>query len=77
LAPPSSGESGAAGPRTGGAPGPRYADHPAVVMWHDHNEYGAPVGEDFSPASGAAFRGWLRARYGTPDGLNAAWGTAF
>lgn len=55
----------------------RYADHPAVVMWHVHNEYGAPVGEDYSPASVTAFREWLRERYGSLDALNAAWGTAF
>ncbi len=55
----------------------RYAHHPAVAMWHVHNEYGAPVGEDYSPASVAAFREWLKARYGTLDALNAAWGTTF
>ena len=55
----------------------RYADHPAVVMWHVHNEYGVPVGEDYSELSVGAFREWLRARYGTLDALNAAWGTAF
>lgn len=55
----------------------RYAGHPAVVLWHVHNEYGVPVGEDYSPASVAAFRGWLQERYATLDALNAAWGTAF
>lgn len=55
----------------------RYAAHPAVVLWHVHNEYGVPVGEDYSPASVAAFRAWLAERYGSLDDLNAAWGTAF
>ena len=55
----------------------RYGNHPAVVMWHVHNEYGVPVGEDYSELSVGAFREWLRARYGTLDALNAAWGTAF
>lgn len=55
----------------------RYADHPAVVLWHVHNEYGAPVCEDFSPHALVAFRAWLADRYGDLDGLNAAWGTTF
>lgn len=55
----------------------RYASHPAVVMWHVHNEYGVPVGEDYSAQSARAFRDWLRARYGSLDALNDAWGTAF
>ena len=55
----------------------RYAKHPAVVLWHVHNEYGVPVGEDYSPASVAAFRLWLQEKYGSLHELNAAWGTAF
>ncbi|MCW4385411.1 beta-galactosidase [Salinibacterium sp. SYSU T00001] len=55
----------------------RYASHPAVVLWHVHNEYGVPVGEDYSPQSVAAFRVWLEKRYGDLEGLNRAWGTAF
>lgn len=55
----------------------RYATHPAVVMWHVHNEYGVPVGEDYSPQSVTAFREWLREKYTDLDGLNRAWGTAF
>jgi beta-galactosidase len=74
---PSSPEYRAAAARIAGELARRYAEHPAVVLWHVHNEYGAPVGEDFSAQSVAAFREWLRARYGTLDALNAAWGTAF
>jgi beta-galactosidase len=55
----------------------RYANHPAVVMWHVHNEYGAPVGESYDDYSVAAFRVWLREKYGSLDALNDAWGTAF
>ncbi|MFF2488182.1 beta-galactosidase [Microbacterium sp. NPDC058062] len=55
----------------------RYGSHPAVVMWHVHNEYGVPVGEDYSAQSVRAFRGWLREKYSTLDALNAAWGTTF
>lgn len=54
----------------------RYAHHPAVVMWHIHNEYGVPSAEDYSEPATRAFRTWLRRRYGTLDALNAAWGTA-
>lgn len=55
----------------------RYANHPAVVMWHVHNEYGAPVAESYDVASVGNFRDWLRRRYATIDDLNAAWGTTF
>ncbi|GAB3006028.1 beta-galactosidase [Saccharothrix stipae] len=57
--------------------GARYGDHPAVALWHVHNEYGAPVGACYCPESGAAFRRWLRARHGDLDALNQAWGTTF
>jgi beta-galactosidase len=63
--------------RIAGALAERYAEHPAVVLWHVHNEYGVPVGEDYSPRAVTAFRDWLRARYGSLEALNAAWGTAF
>ncbi|MDP9026863.1 MAG: beta-galactosidase [Actinomycetota bacterium] len=55
----------------------RYAEHPALVMWHVHNEYGAPVAESYDQHSVRAFRAWLECRYGGLDGLNAAWGTTF
>ncbi|MDQ1053535.1 beta-galactosidase [Arthrobacter sp. SORGH_AS 212] len=55
----------------------RYGSHPGVVLWHVHNEYGAPVSESYDDASVAAFQTWLQARYGSLDALNAAWGTLF
>ncbi|WP_447913568.1 beta-galactosidase [Microbacterium phyllosphaerae] len=55
----------------------RYAHHPALVAWHVGNEYGNEVPRDFGADSAVAFRTWLRARYGTLDRLNDAWGTAF
>jgi len=55
----------------------RYGAHPAVRMWHVHNEYGAPVSESYDEHSVSAFREWLRRRYGTLDEVNDAWGTTF
>jgi beta-galactosidase len=55
----------------------RYADHPAVVMWHVHNEYGCHNAQCYCDNSAEAFRTWLQRRYGELDELNAAWGTAF
>ncbi|WP_460796500.1 beta-galactosidase [Microbacterium sp. GXF0217] len=55
----------------------RYAQHPAVVMWHVGNEFGCHLWMDFSDAARDAYRDWLTQRYGTIDALNAAWGTSF
>jgi beta-galactosidase len=60
--------------RIAGALAERYGEHPAVAMWHVHNEYATVCWCDHAAA---AFRVWLRARYGTLDTLNEAWGTAF
>ncbi|WP_207756631.1 beta-galactosidase [Nonomuraea cypriaca] len=57
--------------------GHRYHDHPALAMWHIHNEYGCHNSRCYCDTSAAAFRTWLTARYGTLDALNDAWGTAF
>ncbi|MCK0116175.1 beta-galactosidase [Isoptericola sp. S6320L] len=50
----------------------RYAGHPAVRMWHVGNELGQVC---YGDESAAAFRRWLRARYGTVEALNEAWAT--
>jgi beta-galactosidase len=55
----------------------RYGGHPAVVLWHVNNEYGAPVGECYCETSQAAFRDWLRDRYRDLETLNERWGAAF
>jgi beta-galactosidase len=55
----------------------RYAEHPALAMWHVGNEYGCHVSACWCDASAAAFRTWLRHRYETLERLNQAWGTDF
>jgi len=52
----------------------RYADHPALALWHVHNEYGTWCHCGHVAAS---FRRWLRDRYGSLDALNEAWTTSF
>ncbi|GAA3771926.1 beta-galactosidase [Plantactinospora mayteni] len=52
----------------------RYAGNPAIVAWHVGNEYG---GACYCDLCAAAFRDWLRDRYGSLDALNAAWYTTF
>lgn len=55
----------------------RYADHPALVLWHVSNELGCHNALCYCDVSAAAFRGWLRERYGDLEALNSAWGTSF
>lgn len=64
----------AAARRIASALAERYGDHPAVALWHVHNEY---VTLCWCEHTAAAFRVWLRARHGSLDALNEAWGTAF
>ena len=55
----------------------RYAQHPALALWHISNELGCHNSRCYCDVSAGAFRDWLMHRYGTLQGLNAAWGTAF
>ncbi|WP_045742318.1 beta-galactosidase [Actinoplanes rectilineatus] len=64
----------AAARRIAAALGERYAGHPALAMWHVHNEYGTDCRCDLTAE---AFRTWLRDRHGDLDVLNEAWTTAF
>jgi beta-galactosidase len=52
----------------------RYAGHPALALWHVHNEYATDCHCDHVAT---AFRRWLRDRYGCLDRLNEAWTTTF
>ncbi len=55
----------------------RYGEHPAVVLWHVHNEYGCHNAHCFCDVSAEAFRRWLQRRYGGLTELNASWATTF
>ncbi|WP_310527542.1 beta-galactosidase [Nocardioides sp.] len=58
--------------------GERYAEHPALALWHVSNEIGCHNARCYCEVSAAAFRRWLRARYDDDvDRLNHVWGTAF
>jgi beta-galactosidase len=52
----------------------RYAGHPALAMWHVHNEYGTVC---YCDHAADGFRRWLAERHGDLDRLNQAWGTSF
>ncbi|WP_435176700.1 beta-galactosidase [Halorussus sp. AFM4] len=56
----------------------RYADDPRVAGWQTDNEYGCHATvRCYCEDCAAAFREWLRERYGSIEALNEAWGTAF
>lgn len=55
----------------------RYANHPALRLWHVSNELGCHNALCYCDVSAAAFRRWLEKRYGVVDELNRAWGTTF
>ncbi|HTJ36224.1 MAG TPA: beta-galactosidase [Dactylosporangium sp.] len=74
---PSSPEYAAAAANIADRLGRRYGDHPALALWHVHNEFAGVNAHCYCGTCGAAFRAWLRARHGDLATLNAAWGTAF
>lgn len=54
-----------------------YGPHPAVIGWQIDNELNCELNEFYSEADSAAFRSFLKEKYGSLDSLNRAWGTAF
>ena len=52
----------------------RYANHPAVILWHLSNEMS---GECHCELCQQKWREWLKEKYGTLDKLNDAWWTSF
>lgn len=54
-----------------------YAAHPSIIGWQIDNEINCETNVFYSDADHAAFRGWLKERYGTLQALNASWGAVF
>ncbi len=54
-----------------------FKDHPAVVGWQIDNELNCEISVFYSDADHAAFRDWVKRKYGSLDALNKAWGTVF
>lgn len=56
----------------------RYGGHPLIAAWQTDNEYGChDTILSYSDAARRAFQDWLKARYGTVDALNQAWGNVY
>ena len=55
-----------------------YGNHPAVIGWQLDNEFGChDTARCYCENCVAAFRVWLKNKYGSLDALNAAWGAVF
>jgi beta-galactosidase len=52
----------------------RYKDHPALLLWHVANEYGTYC---YCDTCAAAFREWVKKRYGTIEEVNRRWNLSF
>ena len=52
----------------------RYAQHPAVILWHLSNEYGGECRCDLCQEK---WRAWLQKKYGDLESLNKRWWTSF
>lgn len=63
--------------RIAGKMAEHYGAHGALVGWQIDNELNCEVDVFYSDADRAAFRLWLKERYGSLEALNAAWGATF
>jgi beta-galactosidase len=54
-----------------------YRDNTNILGWQIDNEMNNENPECFSNSCRAAFRRWLKKKYGTLDALNTRWGTVF
>lgn len=52
----------------------RYANHPALIMWHISNEI---YGDCHCPSCQKKFRKWLQRKYGTIENLNKQYWSSF
>ncbi|TPW27405.1 beta-galactosidase [Pararhizobium mangrovi] len=56
----------------------RFGNHPGIAAWQTDNEYDCHgTALSYSPVALAAYRAWLKEKYGTIDALNTAWGNVF
>ncbi len=54
-----------------------YGMRPCIVGWQIDNELNCEINEFYSDSDNLEFRKYLKAKYGTLDRLNEAWGTVF
>ncbi|MCE5258830.1 MAG: beta-galactosidase, partial [Chloroflexi bacterium] len=55
----------------------RFGSNPHVVAWQIDNEFAGHHPRCYCPDCQRAFQNWLRAKYGTLEELNGAWGAHF
>ncbi|MBQ1985982.1 MAG: beta-galactosidase, partial [Clostridia bacterium] len=54
-----------------------YSKHPAIIGWQIDNEVNCETADYHAPSDHAAFRAYMKKKYGTLENLNRAMGTVF